>query len=87
MLEALTHSIKRASSRRYTIRSSIVPPSGVHINVYCARPTSSRAAELVIARSSNSSASAPATSNSPMWPRSKIPAHERTARCSSIIPA
>src|SRR5262245_46342284 len=86
MLPALTVIMKRSGARRYTVRSSTIPPSGRQSTEYCTWPTAKAATSLVVRVCRAVSAPGPSTSNSPMWLTSKIPTPARVARCSSMIP-
>src|SRR5436190_18621126 len=86
MLPALTTSRKWSSRRRYTRMSSTNVPCSVVSAEYCAWPTESLAASLLVSHWTAWRASAPAISIWPMWLTSKSPAAVRTARCSSVMP-
>src|SRR5713101_5369600 len=83
---AFTTKKNRCSPRRNTVRSSIMPPVGVHIGEYRPCPTVNRLASFGIKRCTDSSAPGPVISISPMWETSKSPAAVRTLRCSSTMP-
>jgi hypothetical protein len=64
-----------------------MPPVGRHIAEYWTLPLAMRPTSLVVTFWTRAAALGPVTRNSPMWETSKTPTLDRTARCSSMIPA
>lgn len=72
--------------RRYTMRSSIVPPSSSQQSEYCALPGAIRSRSAVRQRLTNSAAPVPRTTALPRWLTSNTPTASRTAVCSLTTP-
>ena len=87
VLEALGTRKKSESEFRYTIKSSITPPSLLHNMEYWAAPSGILAKSFVNIEFKKSSAPAPVTDAFPRCETSKSPTRSRTAACSASTPA
>src|SRR4029077_6847802 len=83
--DALTTTRNASFAWRKTTRSSMIPPSSLHISVYIACMGSSDAMSLVRIPWRQSAAFSPWTMRRPMCDTSNRPAALRTAKCSSRI--
>ena len=86
ILEAFTTNIYSSGEKRYTRRSSTIPPRPLGIQVYCILPSKSLDASLVVSFCINGRAPEPLILNSPMCEQSNPPTAERTVSCSALTP-